>query len=206
MRSKSKELMQGIREYIDRYALENMGETPSTREIGERFGINNSTAFRYLKNMSELGMLVYENGEIHTEITDKIAPDIRIVGALDFSVAAGSPDMVDDVNVEAYFPVPSAFLHGSIGKFYMIQVNGDSMVDAGIDDDDYVIFRESSEPQEDDIVIAYIEGSGNTMKRYRKDNIGAYLWAENEGWTDKQRMFGRRFIVRGIVVKVMKDI
>ena len=206
MRSKDKELMKKIRSYVDEYALENLGRSPSTREIGEKFKMSNVTAFRYLKEMSERGILRYEDGEIHTDLIDKFNTDMNIVGALSASVPEGSPDMVDDVFVDEYFPLPSALLHGLTGKFYMMPVCGESMVDAGVDDGDHVIFREDTDPQEGDIVVAYIEGEGNTLKRYCKDENGPFLWAENESWSEKKRMFGRMFEVRGIAVKVMKDL
>ncbi|WP_074963154.1 LexA family protein [Ruminococcus albus] len=206
MRSKDKELMIKIRSYIDEYALENLGRSPSTREIGEEFNMSNVTAFRYLKAMSEQGILKYEDGEIHTELIDKFNTDMNVVGALSASVPAGSPDMVDDVLVDEYFPLPSALLHGLSGKFYMMPVCGESMVDAGIDDGDHVIFQEDNATREGDIVVAYIEGEGNTLKRYCKDEKGPFLWAENESWTNERRMFGRHFEVRGIAVKVMKDL
>ncbi len=166
MRSKDKELMKKIRSYVDEYALENLGRSPSTREIGEKFRMSNVTAFRYLKEMSELGIIKYEDGKIHTDLIDKFNTDMYIVVALITAVPAGSPDMVDDVFVDEYFPLPSALLQGLSGKFYMMPVCGESMVDAGVDDRDLVIFREDNYPHEGDIVVAYIEGEGNTLKRY----------------------------------------
>lgn len=206
MRHKDKDLMLKILDFVNGYALENMGKAPSTREIGDSFGMSNVTAFRYLKEMSELEMLKYENGEIHTDMIDKFNTDMNIVGSLSASVPAGSPDMVDDVYVDEYFPLPSALLHGLDGKFYMMPVSGQSMIDAGVDDGDYVIFREDSAPDLNDIVVAYIPGEGNTLKRYRKDRKGVYLWAENESWSDVERMFGRKFEIRGVAIKVMKDL
>ncbi|MCR5540622.1 MAG: hypothetical protein K6F71_07375 [Ruminococcus sp.] len=114
--------MKKIRSYVDEYALENIGRTPSTREIGEKFRMSNVTAFRYLKEMSELGIIKYEDGKIHTDLIDKFTTDMNIVGALSASVPAGSPDMVDDVFVDEYFPLSSALLQGLSGKFYMMAV------------------------------------------------------------------------------------
>ena len=206
MRSKSKDLMKRILEFVDDYALENLGRTPTTREIGANFKMSNVTAFRYLREMSELGMLTYRDGEIHTEVIDKLHTEMEVVGSLSSSVPAGAADMVDDVYVEEYFPLPAALLHGLSGKFYMMPVVGQSMVDAGVDDGDYVIFREDSTPKLGDIVVAYIPGNGNTLKSFRRDNKGVYLWAENESWSDEKRMFGRQFEVRGVAIKVMKDL
>lgn len=206
MRSKDKELMKRILEYVDEYALENLGRTPTTREIGSKFKMSNVTAFRYLREMSEIGMLTYRDGEIHTEVIDKFHTDMNVVGSLSASVPAGTPDMVDDVFVEEYFPLPSALLRGLSGKFYMMPVIGQSMVDAGVDDGDYVIFKEDSIPKLGDIVVAYVPGNGNTLKRYCKDKKGTYLWAENESWSDEKRMYGRQFEVKGVAIKVLKDL
>lgn len=206
MRSKDKDLMKRIKSFIDEYALNNLGKAPTTREIGTEFGINHVTAHRYLISMTELGMLRYEGREIHTDLTDKINIDYNLVGAIDASVPAGTPDMVDDAYVEEYVSLPSSFLRGLKGKFYSMPVRGESMISAGIDDGDLVIFQENSQPAEGDIVVAYIDGEGNTLKRFLSDKKGAYLWAENETWSNKKRMFGRKFTVRGIAVKILKDI
>ncbi len=206
MRSKDKSLMEKIRVFVDDFAMSHLGKAPSTREIGLEFDINKATAYRYLVRMSELGMLQYTDGEIHTELIDKVNKEYSMVGAIDASVPAGAPDMVDDAYVGEYFPIPSSFLRGQKGKFYSMPVRGESMISAGIDDGDLVIFQESSRPAEGDIVVAYIDGEGNTLKRFRTDKKGAYLWAENETWSNKKRMFGRNFTVRGIAVKILKDI
>ena len=206
MRSKDKSLMEKIRVFVDDFAMSHLGKAPSTREIGLEFDINKATAYRYLVRMSELGMLQYTDGEIHTELIDKVNKEYSMVGAIDASVPAGAPDMVDDAYVGEYFPIPSSFLRGQKGKFYSMPVRGESMISAGIDDGDIVIFNDKCEPNEGDIVVAYIDGEGNTLKRYCTDKKGSYLWAENESWSDKKRMFGRKFTVRGIAVKVLKDL
>lgn len=206
MRQETKEKLERMKQFIDEFALANLGQPPSTREIGAEFGMANVSAYRFLKKMSDIGMISYEDGEIHTEVIDKIQGEMRMMGRLNASVPAGSPDMVDDAYVEQYFPIPAALVNDLSGKFYMMAVKGVSMIDAGIDDGDYVIFREDNDPDEDDIVVAYIEGEGNTLKRFCRDKRGPYLWAENEGWTAKERNFGRKFIVRGIAIKVMKNV
>lgn len=206
MRSKDHNLMETILEYINSHVVENCGQPPTTREIGAKFGISHVTAHRYLIAMDELKMLQYTDGKINTDIMDKFDNSYRAVGMIDASVPAGTPDMVDDAYVEEYVSLPSSFLRGLKGKFYSMPVCGESMISAGIDDGDLVIFQESSRPAEGDIVVAYIDGEGNTLKRFRTDKKGAYLWAENETWSNKKRMFGRNFTVRGIAVKILKDI
>ena len=58
----------------------------------------------------------------------------------------------------------------------------------------------------DDIVVAYIRGSGSTLKRYCRDDDGPFLWAENNSWNADDRVFGREFDVQGVAIKVLKDI
>lgn len=206
MRSKDHNLMERILEYINSHVVESCGQPPTTREIGAKFCISHVTAHRYLIAMDELKMLRYTDGKICTEIMDKFDSSYRTVGVIDASVPAGAPDMVDDAYVEEYVSLPSSFLRGLKGKFYSMTVRGESMISAGMGDGDLVIFKEDNQPDDNDIVVAYIDGEGNTLKRFRTDKKGAYLWAENDTWSNKKRMFGRKFTVRGIAVKVLKDL
>ena len=129
------------------------------------------------------------------------------VGTLCSTLPAGCPDMVDDAYVEEYFPIPAALVRGMNGKFYMMKISGESMIDAGVDDGDYVIFREDNTARSGDIIVAFVEGKGNTLKRLsRNDNGERFLLAENESWTDDERDFGTEFTVRGVAIKVMKDL
>lgn len=206
MRKKDESLMDRIKEYAEQYAMDNNGRTPSTTEIGEKFDFTRVSAYRYLVAMNERGMIRYVDGEIHTDLIDKLGGIAGFAGTIDASVAAGPADMVDDAKVEEYVPLPEAFVRGRSGKFYILTVNGESMVDAGVGDDDMVIYTEKAEAEEGDIVVAYIEGQGNTLKRYLVDEKGPYLWAENEKWPDEKRFYGRRFSIVGVAFKVLKDI
>ena len=98
------------------------------------------------------------------------------------------------------------FVGNQKGRFYILRVSGESMTDAGIEDGNLVIVREGIEASPGDIVAALVSGSSSTLKRYLRDEKGAYLWAENESWDDKKRFYGRNFRVQGIAVKVIKDV
>ena len=206
MRSKDRNLMEKIKTYAEEYAMNNNGKTPSTTDIGEKFDFSRVSAYRYLVAMDELGMIRYEDGEIHTEIIDKMSGIAAFAGTIDATIAAGPADMVDDAHIEEYVPLPQAFVRGQRGKFFILTVKGQSMVDAGIDDEDTIIFRETHSANKGDIVVAFIEGQGNTLKRYCIDDEGPYLWAENESWTDDERFYGRHFMIMGVAFKVLKDI
>ena len=92
------------------------------------------------------------------------------------------------------------------GAFGYLKANGNSMKDAKIDNGDLVICRKCEEAREEDIVVAYIRGSGSTLKRYKRDKKGPYLWAENNSWSDKKRRIGREFDVQGVAIKVIKNL
>ena len=205
MRSRNRRLMEKIKTYAEQYAMENAGTTPSTREIGDEFSIGRVNAYRYLKAMDELGIIKYQNGRIHTDRIDKIAPIMEMSPSYMNSIPAGTPDEIEAC-VDEYVSIPSVFVGNQRGRFYILRVSGESMVDAGIDSGDIVIVREGLEASPGDIVAALVSGSSSTLKRYLQDGDGAYLWAENRSWDDEKRFYGRDFTIQGVAVKVVKDI
>lgn len=205
MLQKDRGLMERIKRFAEEYALANQGTTPSMAEIGARFRISRSGAFGYLKAMDKLGMIRYEDGIIHTEVTDKMIVPTRLCKGYVEGITAGAPNEIEG-GVESYFSIPPMFVDGKKGNFFTLKVIGDSMIDAGIDDGDIVICRESEEAMVDDIIVAYIRGNGSTLKRYCRDDDGPFLWAENSSWSIDDRMLGREFDVQGVAIKVLKDI
>ncbi len=206
MRSKNQELMRKIKAYVEEYAMQHNGNAPSTTMIGDKFHMTRVSGYRYLKAMDELGMIIYRDGKVRTDKLDKI--NMR-TGDLSENyiegITAGTPVEIEGM-VDEYFSMPPLFVDGQRGHFFTLIVKGDSMIDAGIDDGDIVICRESEEANVDDIVVAYIRGSGSTLKRYCRDDDGPFLWAENNSWNADDRVFGREFDVQGVAIKVLKDI
>ena len=90
MRSKDTGLMQKIKDFCEGYYLEH-NQSPSCICIGEEFGITRNTAYRYLVEMREKGMIDYENGSIHTEKTNKVNAEFSSA-ALVGSIPCGSPE------------------------------------------------------------------------------------------------------------------
>lgn len=205
MRYRDRSLMEKIKAYVERYAMENGGATPTNTEIGDEFAIGRVNAYRYLKAMDELGMLRYRDGRIHTERIDKIAPIGDMSPSYIDSIPAGTPDEIE-AHVSEYVSIPEVFVENQKGPFYILKVSGDSMVDAGIDSGDLVIVRKTPEARAGEIVVALTRGSGNTLKRVKEDGDGLYLWAENESWSDEKRFFGRDFTVQGVAVKMVKNV
>lgn len=95
MRSRDRKLMEKIKAYVEHYAMENAGATPSNREIGDEFSIGRVNAYRYLKAMDELGIIIYQNGKIRTDRIDKIAPIMELSPSYMNSIPAGTPDEIE---------------------------------------------------------------------------------------------------------------
>lgn len=197
MRSKSRELMHGILEYIDTYFFEHH-DTPSNSEIADAMSISRSTAYKYLVAMSENGMLDYSNGEIMTAKMRKISVNNSTAPILG-SIVCGSPEEQEEY-VEEYVTLPQS-LFGK-GEFFILRAYGESMIDAGISPGDLVVIRKQQEARDGDIVVALVDNS-NTLKRFYLDeeNHKVILHPENKAMDD---MIYDEVEIQGVAVHVIK--
>ncbi len=205
MREKSLEMMKQIKNYIENFTIDSAGKKPTTREIGAAMGLSHVSVIRYLRMMDEAGLAVYRDGRIETDRLE------RMHGAPSFSrnypegISAGPGEDLEGI-VDEYFPIAPFFLGGRKGEFFTLSVHGDSMVTAGIFTGDIVICQKAEEARPGQIVAAWIEGEGNTLKRLCLDEKGLYLRAENDSWPEEKRFFGRRFRIQGIAFKVVREL
>ena len=161
-----------ILEYIET-SISARGFTPSVREIGEAVGLNSpSTVHNHLETLTRLGYLVrdpskpramlvrYDSGS-GAAIERRPVRHVPLVG----SVAAGV-DVLAEENVEEVLPLPLDFTGD--GDLFMLKVRGDSMVDAGILDGDYVVARQQHEARNGDTVVVGIPGGEATVKTWQR--------------------------------------
>ena len=125
--------------------------------------------------------LEYDGGKITTERIAKSKENsvsIPLIG----SVSCGQP-LLSEESVESYIRIPTEWL-GS-GEYFLLRANGDSMINAGIDDDDIVIVRKASEADDGDIVVALVDNE-NTLKRLYRDekHRKIILHPENPNYED----------------------
>jgi repressor LexA len=114
-------------------------------------------------------LVLMENAGIRTvEVIKELLP---VVG----NVAAGSPILAEQ-NIEEYLPLPAEFI-GS-GSHFILRVKGDSMIDAGILDGDYLIVKQQHQANNGEIVVAIIEDEA-TVKRFYQRDEGIELRPEN---------------------------
>jgi repressor LexA len=166
---------QQILEIIDQHISEH-GYPPSVREIGKAIGLTSpSSVQNHLNRLNELGYLRRDPVkpralEVRYDPNSGASGDRRpfrhvpLVG----DVAAGT-DVLAQENVEEILPVPSDFC--GEGDLFMLRVRGESMIEAGILDGDFIVARAQQVAEKGDIVIAGIPGDEATVKTYtRKGN------------------------------------
>jgi repressor LexA len=147
------------------------GYPPTVREIGEAVGLtSSSTVHTHLSTLQRQGYLrrdptkpraltlSYDTVSGAT-IERRPTRHIPLVG----QVAAGT-DVLAHENVEELLPLPQDFT--GEGQLFMLKVRGDSMIDAGILDGDYVVVRQQATAEPGDIVVAGIPGEEATVKTY----------------------------------------
>ena len=195
---------EAIKAYINEYARER-GGSPSIREIAAGTGISRAMVQRYMASMREAGELEYGRRDVTTEFVRKWEKDFVVVARLG-SVSCGIPKE-PSTQAGEYYSIPRAWV--GEGEFYMVEADGDSMVDVGIDDGDLVIVRQTAEARDGSLVIALVEGNETTLKRlYREPEQRAFrLHAENATYTAERRdRIVRDVQVQGVAVKVLKDL
>ena len=155
------------------------GYPPSVREIGLSVGLSSSsTVHGYLKRLEEKGYLRRDPTKPRAiEVLDEMTGgDYNLIGVPVLGrVAAGVPLLAVE-NREDVFPLPANFT--GEGDFFMLTVRGDSMIEAGILEDDMVVVRRQSDADNGDIVVALLEDEA-TVKRFFKEDGRIRLQPEN---------------------------
>ena len=162
-----------ILEYIDS-AIRDKGYPPTVREIGQAVGLNSpSTVHNHLNTLQDKGYLRRDPTknraiEVHWDAGSGAVIDRRPVTHVPLvgDVAAGSGVLAAQ-NVEEVMPLPSD-LTGE-GELFMLRVRGDSMIEAGIFDGDFVVARKQETADSGEIVVAGISGEEATVKTFNRE-------------------------------------
>ena len=116
-------------------------------------------------------------------------------------IAAGSPILAEE-DIEEIFPLPTEIV--GTDPVFMLKVQGDSMIDAGILDGDLVVVKRSQEARNYEIVAALIEGEEATVKRFRRDGDRVLLISENPAY--EPMVFTEGVEILGKVVAVLRTV
>jgi len=174
-----------ILQYIQK-TIDTRGYPPSVREIGEAVGLkSSSTVHAHLVKLENKGYIRRDPTKPRAiEILNEDSAVVRIpmVGR----VAAGKPILALE-NIEGTFSLPASFVGTTEDNLFMLTIKGDSMVDAGILDGDYVIVRQQQTAKNGEIVVALLDGEDATVKRFYRDKDSIRLQPENDNYEPIRR-------------------
>lgn len=201
MRNKNPILKKEIERFVDDF-YDMYHKVPTLVEIGDATGISDQTVMRYLVEMSSEGTLEYSKRNIITKhikyLHNQKTACLPLVGL----IPCGEPE-TEFENQGDFIEVPVSFI-GS-GSYYVLIADGDSMIDAGIDDGDMVIIRKTADAEYGKIIVALDENNQNTLKRYEFDKKlnRPYLHPENKKYSD---IYSEKISIQGVAEKVIKDL
>ncbi|MBF7018786.1 transcriptional repressor LexA [Staphylococcus sp. 18_1_E_LY] len=173
-----------IFDYI-KQIVQSKGYPPSVREIGEAVGLaSSSTVHGHLSRLEEKGYIRRDPTkpraiEIVSELLgESVNTEETIHVPVIGKVTAGIPITAVE-NVEEYFPLPEHFTSTHNSDIFILNVVGDSMIEAGILDGDKVIVRSQTIAENGDIIVAMTEENEATVKRFYKEKTRYRLQPEN---------------------------
>jgi repressor LexA len=204
---RQRKVLQVIRESVQR-----RGYPPSMREIGEAVGLTSTSSVSYqLSTLQNKGYLRrdagrprtvevrlpghpavrpdagFDDDEIAMDITSQEAAYVPVVGR----IAAGGPILAEE-SIEDIFPLPRQLV--GEGTLFLLRVVGDSMMNAGIVDGDWVVVRQQPVAENGDIIAAMIEGEA-TVKTFKRSGNHVWLMPHNPAYTpipgDEAEILGR---------------
>ncbi|HZK43417.1 MAG TPA: transcriptional repressor LexA [Syntrophomonadaceae bacterium] len=152
--------------------IKTKGYPPSVREIGHAVGLkSSSTVHNHLVQLEEKGFLKRDPSKTRAIIPIDNEPSELMTESINLpvvgNVAAGSPILADQ-NIEEYLPIPVDFV-GS-GNHFILKVKGESMIEAGILDSDYLIVRQQLDATNGEIIVAIIENEATVKRLYKMEN------------------------------------
>ena len=205
-------------------AIEKRGYPPSMREIGEAVGLTSSSSVAHqLRVLEEKGFLKRDPNRpraLEVFLPEVMAARRSIGGAEETSydetgvgdtmpaasyvpvvgrIAAGGPILAEE-RVEDVFPLPKQLVGD--GQLFLLEVSGDSMVDAAICDGDYVVIRQQPTAENGEIVAAMIDGEA-TVKTFQRKAGQVWLLPHNDAY---EPIDGTHATILGKVTAVLRRV
>lgn len=179
------------------------GYAPSYREIAEYFELSSpATAYQHVKALIDKGYL--ESGATGlARSIEVVEPEQQLsdrVAILPFSgmITAGEP--IEAVETNETIAVPADFVVDKMSS-YVLRVKGESMIDDGILDGDYVVVERNNYPKNGDVVVALLDNSHATLKRFYKEDKRIRLQPANKTMSP---IYVRDVIIQGVVRAVIR--
>lgn len=190
-----------IVEFIGQYIQKN-GYSPTLQEIADAIGVSSlATVHEHLQALERKGVIKkYEGAVRGIEIADdRYNADTGISLPVMGFIAAGQP-IEPYTDPTATFPISPSMVSGK-KRSYVLQVKGDSMIEEGILDGDYVVVEEQPEVHNGDIVVALLDNGLATLKRFFKEATRVRLEPANSTMAP---IFATKVRIQGKVVGVIR--
>lgn len=154
---------------------------PTVREIQKQLRIKSTSTVQYALNGLEKAGYIFRSGKkmraIELREKEETYGNDVILTPVVGSIAAGEPIFADQ-NISEYYPLPSG-VYSTANRLFILEVKGDSMINAGILNGDYVIVEQCNSAENGEIIAALIDDSA-TVKRYYKEEEHIRLQPEND--------------------------
>ncbi len=198
-----------VLEYI-RSTAESRGYPPSVREIAEALGLRSpSTVHSHISSLVKYGYLrrdpskpraievVGRSEEPISSRPSQPGREVPLVGR----IAAGTPILAEE-DIQDTYTLPTEIV--GTGPVFMLEVRGDSMIDVGILNGDFVVIRRQPDALDGEIVAALVDGEEATIKRLERRDGQVILHAENDAYEPMTFSDGVEII--GKVVSVLRTL
>ena len=168
---------QRVLEYIKKQ-IKDTGYPPSVREICSALGFKStSSAHQYIWRLAEKGYI--DKGDLKTRAIKVVGTESTIAVPIVGKVAAGEPILATE-NIEDYMSIGESFFSKDAlqNDNFILKVQGESMIEAGINDGDYIIVSKQETARNGQIIVAMIDGEA-TVKTFYKEKDYIRLQPEN---------------------------
>lgn len=202
--TRQKEVLQFIQTTVSE-----RGYPPSVREIGDAIGLSSpSTVHSHLSTLVKYGFLRRDPTKpraievtSHSDEESSMPVGRQRAVPLLGRIAAGSPILAAE-DIDEVMPLPESLV--GTGTLFMLQVKGESMINAGILNGDFVVIRQQNDARDGEIVAALIDGEEATIKRLERKNGAVILHPENSAL--EPMVFTDGVEILGKVVSVLRSI
>ncbi len=196
------ERQQEIFQYIKDFLLKK-GYPPSVREIGKAVGLRSSaTVHGYLEKLEAKGMIRRDPSMPRAiDILEEKPWEKNVSVPLVGTVTAGQPILAEE-NIQDSYSFPQQLL-GTTERTFMLKIQGESMINAGIFDGDFVLVKQQQDAHDGEIVVALVDNEAATVKRFFREKDCIRLQPENDAMSP---FYEKNVSILGKVIGVYRQL